>query len=76
MNAWITNAVLAPPALLFFAGLIAAAKVPAKTQAIAYICIGLCLIFGMSSADPWLSIRRLVCLTGGGFAPTGINVLA
>lgn len=35
MIAWIANAALAASAFLFFADLIAAAKIPPKTQAIA-----------------------------------------
>jgi|GEM_PF-5854786 len=35
MTAWIANVALAAPNLLFLAGLIASAKIPAKTQAIA-----------------------------------------
>ena len=36
----------------------------------------LCLIFGVTSADPEFTIQRLACLTGSGFAPAGIHDLA
>jgi len=38
--------------------------------------IALCLIFGITSADPEFSIQRLACLTGAGFTPAGIYDLA
>jgi hypothetical protein len=40
------------------------------------VLIALCLIFGITPADPEFSIQRLACLTGTGFAPAGIYDLA
>jgi hypothetical protein len=40
------------------------------------VLIALCLIFGITSADPGFSIQRLACLTGTGFSPAGIHDLA